>query len=260
MVAALHSQPPASYNPDDPFFNKEGGPNIFPGALWPTADGVNVEQIGDPQAIFAVYAGLLSQYSQVTGVNPPRLGEQTVSHTTAFAKQQEILRGQVRTVDYVQSSLAGPLTQWLDMCYELGRNNLKGTISVYSDAYGGYIDISKDRLPDIVTLVATGAGALADEQQMLQGRLQSMQLALSLDQLRIQLEAAGMQSIIDIQSAIEQTLREGGWVDLDSILKRGQEPPQGLVGGPQVGGGAQFPNPAAGVALQALASAGGSEF
>ena len=86
-AAAIKNRPPISYDKDDIEFTGSGGPRIFPSASWPTLGDIKVHtEIGDPAAMFAIYQGLLQQYADVTGTTAPRLGAQTVSHTTAFAK------------------------------------------------------------------------------------------------------------------------------------------------------------------------------
>src|SRR3972149_5607245 len=163
------------------------------------------------------------QYADVTGVNAPRLGAQTVSHTTAYAKEAEMSRGVIRTVDYVRSTLKGPLAQWLYQAFEMGRKELKET-TLYIAPYNGWVTINKDHLPDEVMFDVHGAGGPQEESQKTQKRLQALNLALSMDQLAIQ---TGRPPTVNLQGAIEQVLREGGWLDLDSVIERSnpaQEP------------------------------------
>ena len=63
-----------------------------------------------------------------------------------------------------------------------------------------------------------GAGGPQEEQTKSAARLQSMQLALQIDQAGAQLAASGGQSSINIRAAIEQILHEGKWTDVDAIL------------------------------------------
>jgi hypothetical protein len=147
----------------------------------------------------------------VTGVNAPRLGAQTVSHTTAYAKNVEISRGTTRTVDYVNSVNIGPMTRWLHMAFEMGKSVMKGEETFYIRPYGGYVTITKDHLPDLANFEVFGAGGPQEEQAKLAKRLQAFQLAAQLDPLKLQTGGKPM----DYEAAQKEILREGGWTDLD---------------------------------------------
>lgn len=229
-ASALNTQPPIRYDSDDRQFAMEGGPRVFPGALWGTVGNVDWVQIGDPTGLFNVYAGLLQQYSDVTGITAPRLGQQTVSHTTAFAKEAELNRGTIRTVDYARQTMKGPLTDWLYIAWLMGRKTFKAK-SIYIDAYNGWIDLDRDQLPDMVTFEVHGASGPQEEQVAEQQRLQAMQTALQLDQLNVQ---QGREPTVDLSSAIEQILRRGGWTDVDTMLSA-QQQVSGDIPGAQLG-------------------------
>ena len=211
MAAALNVLPPIRWDKDDPELASSGGPQIYPGALWGAATKIDAIQIGNPDALMRSYGAFLQQYANVTGVNAPRLGAQTVSHTTAFAKEAEISRGTIRTVDYVRSTLNGPLSKWLSMAYEMGRKELKET-SVYIPAYNGFATITKDSLPENVVFEAHGSGGPAEESAKQQQRLQSLQMALQMHTAAAQM---GLDTGFDISRAVDQILREGGWTDID---------------------------------------------
>jgi hypothetical protein len=239
-AGALSVRPPVGYDEDNFTLKEMGGPQIHPGAIWPTIGKIETYPVGDPEGLMRNYVLLLQQYSDVTGVNAPRLGAQTNSHTTAFAKEAEISRGTIRTVDYVKSSLQGPMARWLDIEYRMGRELMDKT-EIFIDAYGGFVTLSKKHLPKKTVFDVHGSGGPAEEQAKTQQRLQALQFSLSLDQLKTQADQAGLTTTVDLRAAIEQVLREGGWTDVDSILT--QEQPQGPV----------TPGPVApGAALQGL--------
>lgn len=218
MAAALNTQPPIGYNRDDMVFAQSGGPNIFPGCSWGTIDKIEVyDKIGNPAALFGIYTGLLMQYADVTGVNAPRLGAQTVSHTTAYAKDVENNRGQLRTVDYVRSTLKGPLAQWLNQAYIMGKREMKAS-TIYIAPYNGWVKIDKNHIPENVVFDVHGAGGPQEEAMKDQKRLASLQMALSMDGMAMQ---TGRPPSIKIQNAIEQVLRNGGWTDTDALIERG---------------------------------------
>jgi len=155
----------------------------------------------------------------VTGVNAPRLGAQTVSHTTAFAKEAELNRGTARTVDYARSTLEGPLTKWLDMEYRMGRPHFqKSSIYLPDSGYEGYVDIDKSALPEEAFFEGIGAGGPSEEQEKQARMLNSAQFAVSMDQLKLQI---GGQPSLDLDQLIKHVLRNGGWSDVD-VITRGE--------------------------------------
>ena len=220
--AALKNGPPVSYDKSDQLFAASGGPQIFPHALWGTTDPSSIkahtEVGGEPAALASAMTLAINLYAELTGVLPARLGAQTNSHTTAFAKDAELQRGAVRTVDYVRAIGNGPMVQWLGMAYQMGRSALgrQGTISFHIDAYGGYVEINRDHLPERAMFEWFGSGGPAEEQQKRQTKLAALALALQMDQLAI---ATGRQATVNVPSAIAEVLRQGGWVDVDAITQ-----------------------------------------
>jgi hypothetical protein len=216
---ALKNAPPVSYDKTDQNFASTGGPEVFPYALWGSSDPNSIKahmEIGGDQAALAnVLALALSMYADLTGTQPPRLGAQTISHTTAFAKDAELQRGAVRTVDYVRQSGAGPVTRWLDMAYRMGRETIgRGPVSFFIDAYGGFVEVPKEMLPERAIFEWFGAGGPAEEAQKKQMRLESLMMALKIDQVDLPM---GGKPVVNKAAAIEQLLREGGWTDVDFL-------------------------------------------
>lgn len=223
----LNALPPLSYNPDDVRFAAEGGPDVYPGVKWPTLDGVLPHMIGDPTALLASYQALVAQYYDVVGVNPPRLGAQTLSHTTAFAKDAEISRGVVRTVDFVRASLSGPMTRLLDMEYRMGLEMLgRGRIQYFVEPWNEFVFVNKGHLPEIVHWQALGASGPASEAEDGQQRAASAQLALQVDNVAVQM---GREPAIDHRAMVEQILLSGGWQEIP-FLNETQAEQVGPVG------------------------------
>lgn len=219
--AALKNAPPVSYDRSDQTFAANGGPEIYPTALWGTTDPsslkAHTEIGGEPAALSNVFTMGVNLYAELTGVMPARLGAQTVSHTTAFAKDAELQRGAVRTVDYVRQAGDGPLTRWLDMAYQMGRDSIgKESVSFFIDAYGGFVEIGKDHLPEKAMFDWFGSGGPAEEAQKKQMRLQAAMMAVQFDTMDAQ---TGGTSDIDRRKLKEAILREGGWTDLDAIMR-----------------------------------------
>ena len=219
MAAALNTQPPIRYDKDDQDFALSGGPNVFPGVLWRTLSPVEAIQIGNPSEMQAIYLALLSQYSDVTGINAPRLGAQTVSHTTAYSKQVELNRGTVRTVDYVRNTLQGPLEQWLNMAWQLGRSTWNKTQKVYIEPYNGFVELDKKHLPEDVTWKALGSGGPDETKVKSDRKVQAAISALQIEQFNLQQGRPNLDPA-KIQEAI---LREAGWTDTD-VLKVSSQP------------------------------------
>ena len=233
--AQLKNAPPLGYNRDDPAFAVSGGPSIEPYAKWETTDEVNVyDRVGgDPGALFSIYQGLVSMYYDAVGVTPARLGATTKSHTTAFAKDAELSRGESRTVDYVNSCLEGPMTRLLYMEYRLATKNWKKS-TVYIPAWNEFAEFEKAHLPDTVHWIAAGAGSPAEDEARQQRRFNAAQSAIQLDSIAVQ---SGRPPSIDVAALITHILEDGGWTDPDVILLpqgAGQaptEPAQGQLPG-----------------------------
>ena len=215
--AALKNSPPVGYDRSDMEFQNSGGPVIHPYAQWPTIDEVKVykEVGGDPGALSNAMQLAINLYGELTGVLPARLGAQTVSHTTAFAKDAEIQRGAARTVDYANHAGKGPIERWLDMAYQMGRDELKGDVSFYIDSYGGFVEVEKKHLPEKAIFEWFGPAGPAEEQKIMQSRLTSLQFAMQMDQLGI---SQGEPSELNLSAAIREVLREGKWTDVDAIV------------------------------------------
>lgn len=228
----LKNAPPIGYSKDDLAFAGTGGPNIHPHALWPTVDDLNVyDEVGGDQAVLlATFQGLLALYYDVTGVNPPRLGAQTKSHTTAYAKDVELSQGASRTVDFVNSTLDGPLSRFLDLEYRMGRKNWKKQ-PVFIEAWNEFVILERDHLPDTVVFKAIGAGAPADDQAETQRKVSAIQIASQLDQASVQF---GNQPRIDYGSLAEKVLQEAGFQDLTEVTV--QSAGNGAAGVPQLPG------------------------
>lgn len=220
--AMLKIAAPVGYDRTDQFFAQKGGPEIYPHALWATSDPQSIKVFselgGDPAALASMMTTAVNLYAELTGVLPARLGAQTVSHTTAYAKNAELERGAVRTVDYVRQVGHGALTKWLGMSYYMALSAVgkRESIRFFIEAYGGFVEVSRDQMPEMAAFEWFGSGGPADEQQKSQKRLQALGLALQMDQISVQM---GNQPSVDVPSAIREVLREGNWSDLDAIVK-----------------------------------------
>ena len=214
----LKITPPVGFNRDDQHFAAAGGPVIAPGAQWETTDEVNVysEVGGDPQVFFAISDGLKARYNDVTGGHAARLGAQTKSHTTAFAKDAELSQGAVRTVDYTDDVLLDPLTRLLEIEYRMGMSGWTKQ-PVYIEAWDEFLELQKAHLPDTVLFQALGAGAPSEDTAKAQQRNQSLQLAMQVDSTAMQL---GFRQAprVDYDKVIDKLLEDGGIQDVAQFV------------------------------------------
>lgn len=256
QAAILNTEPPMRYSRDDQFFRAKGGPRVFPGAQWPTETDVDTVKIGDPGALQSGYVALLQQYAEVTGITAPRLGSQTVSHTTAFAKDQEIERGSVRTVDFVRSTVHGPMTRWLHMFYEMSKETLgEETEAVYNDKFGGFVNVNNEFLPEQVHFEVYGAAGPSESAAKTQQKFQAIMTALQVNQLGVQ---QGVAEPLNYEAITKELLKEGGISDVD-IFTGNEAAPGAVQGGPalQGDGGGNADAGAQALLLQTLSQQGG---
>lgn len=216
----LNVQPPVRYDRTDAVFETHGGPLIEPRALWGTLAEAAPVPIGDPAALLQIYTELIRQYYDVTGANAARLGAQTKSHTTGFAKEVEMNRGTIRVVDYVQSILDDPMNQVLSMEFEMGKDSMGGrTDLIYLDSYRAYVEIKKEHLADDANFDVYGAGGPQEVRAKFEQKFTAMQTALQLDAYKARTGSG--EKPMNIQAIQEQLLREGGWIDIDQFFQSG---------------------------------------
>lgn len=240
--SSLKNSPPIGYDKNDLSFAASGGPNVQPYAMWGSADPAAIKAYievgGDPAQLWNIVQGLLKLYVDVTGVNAPRLGAQTKSHTTAFAKDVELSQGAVRTVDFVRSVLEGPMERFLQLEYRMGLSLMRGRQTIYVEPWNEFVTIRRDHLPDIVKFTAIGAAAPAEEQAMYAKQLSSAQLALQIDSMAV---GMGRPPKVDHGKLIEQLLLKGGWSANELLIPGGEGAPQGLESQPGMGVPAAVP-------------------
>lgn len=238
----LKNSPPVGWDKNDPVLAAMGGPRIVPYALWGSADPSAIKAFtevgGDPSALWNIFNGLVNLYVDVTGVNAPRLGAQTKSHTTAFAKDAELTQGAIRTVDFVRSILEGPMTRLLQLEYRMGLSAMKGRQTIYVQDWDEFVSIKRDHLPDIVKFTAIGAGAPAEEEARTAKKLASVQFALQVDNVAVGL---GRDPKLDHERLIEKVLNEGGWNATDVVNPSAQGAPEGAEAAPGMGVAAGAP-------------------
>ena len=257
--AILNTEPPIRYDPEDPYFASTGGPVIEPRALWGSSGEVEAVQIGNPQALLQSYVTIATHYADVTGMHAPRLGQQTVSHTTAFAKEAELSRGQVRTVDYANSLLDGALARILDMQFAYLKDVLGERRDIWIPEYGGFVTVAKDFIPPACVFEIFGSAGPAEARAKMQDQQAALQQVIQIDMLKRQTGQGTPLNLDDLQKLV---LRQAGFTDVDVLFASAAPsappgPPQLTQGGPGVPGAPQGDTGTISTALQALAFSGG---
>jgi hypothetical protein len=263
--AILNTEPPVQYDPDDPGFAATGGPVIEPRALWASSGTVIPHQIGKPGDLLQAYSTIVTHYADVTGMHAPRLGQQTVSHTTAYAKEAELSRGQVRTVDYANSLIDGALGRILDMQFSYLKDIWTTQRDIWIPDYGGFVKIIKDAIPDGCVFEIFGSAGPAEQRARLQDQMGAVQQVIQIDALQRQF---GVGQPMDYDLIKKLILKNAGFADVDVLFATEQpQPPQqppgpsqgapgDAQGGPPVPGIASGNPGTASTALQALAFGG----
>lgn len=258
MAVAYNAHPAIQYDKDDPSFIQTDGPGILPGAKIGSQSPVVVLDIGNPAQLSAVYQMLLQQYADLTGMNPARFGSQTLSHTTAFAKDQEISRGAARTIDYIRNTMRGPMQQWLHICYHMVKEFFPSeSLPCYMHKVKMFVNVSKDLLPERVHFDVVGADMSRESALRQQNMANALQTAVQLNTLQVQ---TGSGQPLNYGELIKEVLREGGFQDVERFTLPGAETvTQGSSAQPGMG---QPAGPNAGnisTALQALAFGDGGQ-
>lgn len=218
----LKIQPPLAYDPDDPHFKSSGGPVVEPGALWETTEGVDPADVGgDPNTFFGIFAGLTERYNDVTGNQPARAGAETKSHTTAFAKDAELQRGQTRTVDYTDDTLLDPMTRLLELEYRMGVPNWRKQV-VYIEPWREFLELSKAHLPDIVYFEALGAAAPAEDVARQQQHINAITQAMQIDASALQL-GFRQSPRLDYDAIQDKILEDAGIQDVSQFVVETEE-------------------------------------
>jgi len=238
-AAIINVEPPVSVPPDDRWIISQGGITVAPREMWQTNGEIKVHQIGDPEKLLQVFTFLLKMYEDLTGVNAPRVGAQTKSHQTAFAVDQEMTRGQTRTIDYVSSTLIGPWATWLHLEWQWLRKTMKRE-RVWIPKQNGYINISGSLLPEMVRFETHGSAGPLVEQQEEQRRMSSLLQVMQVEQAEAQ---AGKQSgrPLDIDKIKREMLKNGGWSDPGQFFTE-PVPPNVNTGGAGVPQGTADPS------------------
>lgn len=222
QAAIKNAKPPCRWDSNDPYLSAKGGPDLSAGAVNEAITNVDFWVHGDLNALSNIYLVFLRQYEELTGVTSPRLGAQTKSHQTAFAVDQEISRGQTRTVDYVRSVMKGAMTSFLHIEYELLRKNMP-VKKVFVESQGGWITVKKSYLPERVRYNVVGAAGPGEERLKQQQRMQALTMLFNAEQV---VRALGGRPI-DLDQVRQELLKEAGFTDVERFFGTEQAVPPG---------------------------------
>lgn len=230
QAAILNTEPPVVYDPQDPYFASTGGPIIEPRALWASTSEVKPQQIGDAKTLLQAYAAIVQHYADVTGMHAPRLGQQTLSHTTAYAKEAELSRGQVRTVDYANTLLDGALSRILDMQFSYLAEVWGEERAIWVPEYGGFARVFRDVIPPACVFEVFGSAGPAEARARLQDQVYAVQQVVQIDMLQQQLRAMGVPVTggpIDYDRLKRMILGKAGFTDVDTLITSAPQGPAG---------------------------------
>ena len=251
---ALNVRPPVAYDRNDAAFAATGGPDIYPGAKWGTdaPDRIVPQRMADITALTNAYLAFVKKYEDLTGVNEPRLGGQSRSHTSATAADIEATRGMARTADFADDLADGALTTILSMEYAIMKAETKGRISVPMDTAGvpGWVEIAMEDLADRVQFIVAGSQGVLKERERVQNFIAASQFALQTAGFAAQL---GKPLDIDFEGIIREAFNNAGIQNAAKFVRAADTATRGIETEPTLsdldGRGAENPLEA----LQALA-------
>ena len=253
MTAALEGEPPVAYDRYDAALAAQGGPDLGPGGMNETENPDSIKQILtlDPTALIAVVQFLNKAYEDVTGVNDPRRGAETKSHTTAFAKDIESARGQVRTESYIEDRERGLMTTMLYKEWKIIKRTMTKPTPIFVDAKGikGWVVVSAADLPDQIGIVVHGALGPLAERENIETKQAAFTNIIQLVTAAAQLKGAGFDielPKLDIEAMSKDIAQDAGINDTERFITKSAEPAQQPQGGPGVqGAGGAAPSGAA---------------
>jgi len=168
---SLHISPPGTYDGNDAYLVRMGGPRIQPGAMDPSkgSNKVNFMVVGDPAiALQGVQFGL-QKIEEGTAVNAIRSGASDADRKTATEVTNTQQSGEVRTVDFVGKLEPSGLRRFLYMQHEFNLKKLT-SYSFYcaEKELPDFIVIQKKDLPDTVHFEIVGSKGVLGEQRRAQ--------------------------------------------------------------------------------------------
>jgi len=164
----LWTRPPGTYDGNDPYLVKNGGPRIQPGAMDPSKGSgkTTFMQVGDPKVTLMGVQWGLQKIEEGTAVNAIRSGASDADRKTATEVTNTQQSGEVRTVDFVSKIEPSGLKRFLYMQHEYNLKYLK-TYSFYcpEKELPDFMTIDKSELPESVHFEIVGSKGVLGEQR-----------------------------------------------------------------------------------------------
>ncbi len=230
-AATINVQPPVEYDDDDLALRADGGPELEPGAMFPTSNPGSIRPIpvGDPDKLQSVLLIALKMYEDLTGATEPRKGGELKSHTTAFAADVAGSRGLLRPEEFVENIEQGPMRNWLYMYYEAIKKTLKNSQSVFINTRGmrTFLKLNGSILPKNAHFDVHGSLGVINRRERRQNLLNLITLTANLapllrelppdnpiaEQLKLIFEEFGIQDaerLTEFRNAVSQGTGQAG--------------------------------------------------
>ena len=236
-VARLNAQPPIVYDRFDTNLAAQGGPEIYPRAVFAAdaPNSVEVLEVGDVAALTNSYLALLKQYEDLTGVNDARRGAPVRSHTTTGGIELEASRGIARTDDFVTANEIGPLTTMLYMEYEILKSVMKKTqpISVGTGGIEGWVNLNAKDLADNAVFTVHGSSGALNEREMAANFLNAANFAVQLQTVAAQ---SGQAFQVDFAEIASEMFKKSGVQNASRFIGEPQAAAGAAPAGPGVPG------------------------
>jgi hypothetical protein len=165
---ALWTSPPGTYDGNDAYLVRQGGPTIAPGYMSPSkgSNKVTFMTVGDPKAALSGVQFGLQKIEEGTAVNAIRSGASDSDRKTATEVTNTQQSGEVRTVDFVAKIEPSGLKRFLYMQHEFNLKYMKD-YSFYCPEKDlpDFISLKKQDLPQIVHFEIVGSKGVLGEQR-----------------------------------------------------------------------------------------------
>jgi len=167
----LWTRPPGTYDGNDAYLVRQGGPNLAPGSMTPSkgSNKVTFMQVGDPKAALQGVQFGLQKIEEGTAVNAIRSGASDADRKTATEVTNTQQSGEVRTVDFVSKIEPSGLRRFLYMQHEFNLKYMKD-YSFYcpEKELPDFISLKKKDLPQTVHFEIVGSKGVLGEQRRAQ--------------------------------------------------------------------------------------------
>jgi hypothetical protein len=164
----LWTRPPGTYDGNDAYLVRQGGPNLAPGSMTPSkgSNKVTFMTVGDPKAALEGVQFGLQKIEEGTAVNAIRSGASDSDRKTATEVTNTQQSGETRTIDFVAKIEPSGLRRFLYMQHEFNLKYMKD-YSFYcpEKELPDFIILKKKDLPDIVHFEIVGSKGVLGEQR-----------------------------------------------------------------------------------------------